>query len=359
MFDRPLATPLVLLSALAIGDGANAQTISVTDQYDRTITLDGPAERIVTIPIPAAAMVIAIDGGTERLAGMHPLSRSALMDGILGEFFPAAQEIPADFVGDGFAPNVEEVLQLDPDLVIQWGTRGNDIVLPLTDAGLNVLTLAYGTEELTREWIDIIGSVTQNEGKSDRLIGWRDEVMQTVQDDLSGVSDEDRPRVVYFLRFLSNLRVAGEGTYNDFYIDLAGGQNPADGASGWLNVDPEQIIAWDPEVILLNGFESDLSPQDVYDNPLFSGVSAVRDGRVYQVPLGGYRWDPPSQESPLMWMWLAEVLQPEQVDYPLRDAIAEAYGWIYGQTPSAAQIDAVLRLEANGDAAGYGVFSAN
>lgn len=357
MNQMRLAASVGIVLGVLAHTGATAQSIGVTDQYGRTVTLDGPAERIVTIPIPAASMLIAVDGGTDRLAGMHHLSRSAVVEGILGEFFPEAQDVRADFVGDGFAPNVEGLLGLDPDLVIQWGTRGDDIVRPLTDAGLDVITLAYGTEEMTREWIEIMGTVTGNQDKADRLLTWRDDVLSQVQDDMAGLADGDRPRVLYFLRFLSSLRVAGEGTYNDFYIELAGGQNPADGSSGWVDVNPEQVIAWNPEVILLNGFESNLSPQDVYDNPLFAGVSAVQNRRVYQVPLGGYRWDPPNQESPLMWMWLAEILQPDRVDYPLRQAIADSYTWIYGQTPSDQQIDGVLRLEANGIAAGYDVFS--
>ncbi|MEQ9812512.1 MAG: ABC transporter substrate-binding protein [Azospirillaceae bacterium] len=348
---------LGILVAIAAPNRATAQEITVTDQYGRVVTLAGPAERIVTIPIPAAAMLIAIDGGAERIAGMHALSQAAVEEGILGDFFPEAADIPSAFVGDGFVPNVEAVLQLEPDLVIQWGTRGEEIIQPLVDAGLDVVTLAYGTEEMTREWITLFGEVTGNAEKAERLIAWRDDVLARVEADLGGVTEADRPRVVYFLRFLSSLRVAGEDTYNDFYIELAGGVNPADGQSGWVDVNPEQVIAWDPEVILLNGFESALSPQDVYDNPLFAGVSAVRNNRVYQVPLGGYRWDPPNQESPLMWMWLAEVLHPESVDYPLRAEITEAYGWIYGQVPTQAQIDGVLRTEANAQARGYEVFA--
>jgi len=350
-------TALGLLAAVGLSAVATAQEITVTDQYGRSVTLDGPAERIVTIPMPAAAMLIAIDGGTDRLAGMHAQSQAAVEEGILGGFFPEAADLPSAFVGDGFVPNVEEVLRISPDLVIQWGTRGDEIIQPLVDAGLDVVTLAYGTEEMTREWIALFGQVTGNADRAERLIAWRDDVLAEVEADMGGVADADRPRVVYFLRFLSSLRVAGEDTYNDFYIELAGGENPADGQSGWVDVNPEQVIAWDPEVILLNGFESGLSPQDVYDNPLFAGVSAIRNNRVYQVPLGGYRWDPPNQESPLMWMWLAEVLHPDLADYPLRAEIAEAYEWIYGQVPTESQIDGVLRMQANAQARGYQVFA--
>lgn len=359
MLRRMGATLATACMGLAIAGPAAADPITVIDQYGREVTLDGPAQRIITVPIPAASMIVAIDGGTDRLAGMHALSKSALLEGILGTFFPAARDIPSDMVGEGFMPNVEAIVAQGPDLVFQWGTRGNDIIDPLTDAGLNVLTLGYGTESLTREWIDIIARVTENDEKAGDLLAWRSDVRRTIEADLAELGDGERPRVVYFLRFLSSLRVAGEDTYNDFYIGLAGGSNPAaEAGSGWLDVNVEQVVAWDPEVIVLNGFESELSPADVYANPLFAEVTAVKDRRVYQVPLGGYRWDPPNQESPLMWMWLTELLHPALADYPLRQEIAETYGWIYGQTPTAAQIDGILRMEKNGGAAGYQAFAA-
>ena len=86
---------------------------------------------------------------------------------------------------------------------------------------------------------------------------------------------------------------------NNFYINLARGQNVASDMGMFVEVGVEQIIAWDPEVILLNGFEAKLSPHDVYNNELLADVSAVKNRRVYKMPLGGYRWDPPNQESPL------------------------------------------------------------
>ena len=57
---------------------ATAEPIVITDQRDRTITLDGEVERVVTIPIPAASVFIAVDGGTDRLVGMHQLSKTAI-----------------------------------------------------------------------------------------------------------------------------------------------------------------------------------------------------------------------------------------------------------------------------------------
>ncbi|MBP6595903.1 MAG: ABC transporter substrate-binding protein [Arenimonas sp.] len=325
----------------------------LTDQYGNTLTLDQPAERIVTIPIPAASMLIAVDGGAERLVGTHPMSKSALQDGILGTFFPDARSIPSNVVGQGFMPNVEALLTLEPDLVLQWGHQGSGIVEPLRAAGLPVVLLRYGSEEDALGWLTLMGRITGKTERAQRLIDWRATAVEEVRQAVAGVAAAQRPRVLFFQRYRSELRVAGTGTYSDFYIDLAGGVNPAAEGKGWLTVEPERILAWNPEVILLNGVEDGLSPAEVYANPLFADVAAVKNRRVYQLPLGGYRWDPPSHESPLSWKWLAMLLHPDHATWPLRDEIADAYAWIYGQRPDSTQIDGVLRLDAHVDAARY------
>ncbi|MEO1018259.1 MAG: ABC transporter substrate-binding protein [Pseudomonadota bacterium] len=348
---------LILASLFyAVTSDVIAQSLTITDQNDREVTLEGPAERVVTIPIPAASMFIALDGGTEHLAGMHPRSKTAVMEGVLGTFFPQSKEIPSDVVGEGFMPNVEALLALDPDLVFQWAHRGDDIIDPLLNAGLNVLTFRYGTDELARGWIEMMGTVVGNPEKSKRLIGWREEVLAEIEAQSAGLDDTEKPRTMYFLRFLEDLRVAGDDVFQNVSIGIAGGQNPAADGAGWRSVNREQILAWDPEIILLNGFETELTPGHVYADPVLQDVSAVRNRRIYKMPLGGYRWDPPNQESPLSWMWLAMVLHPERFDFPLRQAIAENYQWIYGQTPTSAQIDDILRLEIHDDAAGYDRF---
>lgn len=349
-------------SALLVGllaTSANADPIDVEDQYGRTVTLQQPAERIVTIPMPAASMLVAIDGGDERLAGMHPMSKTVLIEGILGDFFPSTKAIPSDAVGQGFSPNIEALLSLEPDLVFQWGHQGESIVAPLRDLDIPLVLLKYGTEEDTRAWLQLMGQLTGNEERAQRLISWRESVLTEVSTVTANVAPEDRPRVLYFLRYNSELRVAGSNTYNDFYIDLAGGINPAAESSGWLTVDPEQVLVWNPEVILLNGFEDDLSPADVYNNPLYADLPAVKNRRVYQLPLGGYRWDPPNQESPLTWKWLAMNLHPDIAQWPLRQDIVDAYAWIYGQTPTDEQLDGILRIASHQNAAGYQKFAAD
>lgn len=357
-------TPVISVGAITAGTfyaaTLSAQTaISFTDQKKKTITLTKPVERVVTIPIPAASMFMAVDGGTKRLVGMHHLSKTAIKGQILQKFYPDALKIPSNIVGKGFTfiPNIEELLSHNPDIVFQWAHLGDDIIKPIENAGMKVAAIRIGKEAFTVKWLQIMGAMLGKSKKTDTMIRWRTDTKAKIAKRTSKIPQAKRPRVLYFMNYLSKLRVAGGKSYNNFYINLAGGKNVAGDLAMFAVVSAEQIIAWDPEVILLNGFERKLSPKHVYDNPLLADVSAVKNKRVYKMPLGGYRWDPPNQESPLTWMWLSMLLHPNEISWPLRQEMDKQYQYIYGNGLSDGDIDKILKVKMNGSAANYNIFT--
>jgi iron complex transport system substrate-binding protein len=100
-------------------------------------------------------------------------------------------------------------------------------------------------------------------------------------------------------------------------------------------------------------------PADLYGNPVWQSVSAVRSRRVYKVPLGGYRWDPPGQESPLMWRWLSDISFPSGNRSALRDETSDYFDFLYRHRPSTAEMDKILWTEANAASANYRQFDAS
>ena len=355
---RQLAGAVTMLAAL-IPAATSAQAISVTDQEGREITLDKPAERIVTIPMPMASGVIAIDGGAEKLVGMNPLSLTALEEGILGKIFPDALGITDAVTGTDFVPNVEALAAANPDLVIQWGGRGPEIVDPILNAGLDAMLIIYGDEDKTRTYMTNVATALGKPERIEDLVDWREEVMQDIAGKVAAIADEDRPNVLYLGRSLSDITASGApNSYNNWYINLTGGKNAAAALQGNQSINREQIAQWDPDVILLNSFEPNLDVSWVYDDPILSLTRAAQEKRVYKMPLGGYRWDPPNQESPLTWMWLAELLHPDLFDYDLRAEMRDAYRVLYDYELTDADIDNIIWTAFQGNAFGYDQFAA-
>ena len=348
------------LAALCITGGALADPITVTDHENRTVTLEKPAERIASIPMPIASTIIGIDGGTGKLAGMNPVAKSAIVDSILGKIFPEAADIPSDITAPNFIPNVEELAATNPDLVIQWADRGSDYVDPIVNAGLNALLISYGTEEKTRQYQMMIATAMGKPERAEMINSWRKQMAAEMAEKGKAIPADKKPKVLYLLRALETMTASGaKENYNTYYIELAGGVSASAGLVGnGVTISPEQIAAWDPDVILLNSFEAELDLSRIHNDPILSLTKAAQDNRIYKMPLGGYRWDPPNQESPLTWMWLAELLHPDVFQYDLRAEMRKAYKTLYGYDLTDEDIDGILWLDQQGDTANYAQFRA-
>lgn len=353
----PLLAWLVLLLAGSVLPGS-AEQMRVVDQRGQTITLPRPAERIVVIPIPMASVVMALDGSARRLVGIHPAARQSLQEGFLGRVFPQALTIPTDVTRGGmFTPNLESVLALRPDVVVQWHEPA-DLIQSLEGAGLIVVGLMNSppTQELHERNMTIVGEVIGQRERVAQLIRTQQDTRQRVEAAVAGVAAAEKPRVLYLRALRQGMQPAGHNTYQDFWMRLAGGTNvvPFTGMNTVVNL--EQVIAWNPQVIFLGAFD-DATPEDLIKQPTLAGVDAVQQRRVYKLPHGGYRWDPGSHESHLVWQWAAMLLHPTRARFALRDAMRETYTFLYNYALTEADIDAILQQPLNGTMTGYAAFA--
>ncbi len=128
------------------------------------------------------------------------------------------------------------------------------------------------------------------------------------------------------------LNVIAQGSYHAEIIDLLSNNlavvdNPSSKGTG-NEVDMEQIMLWNPDVILF-------APGSVYasvgSDPLWSGIAAIRNGTYYEVPFGPYNWMgfPPSVQRLLGMLWMAKLLYPESADYDPYTEIAAYFKLFY------------------------------
>ena len=330
--------------------GSSSAQVTFTDQRGKLVTLDGPARRVVAFPKPAPSLYIAVDGGIEHLIGIHPAAQSAIMNSVLGKFFPGVAGINTRIVGEGFVPNVEELLKINPDAVIQWALKTDQYIEPMERVGLTVVGLSYGTYEIERERVSIVGKIAQKEERASSFLAWHDRVRQRLDEMLSGIPQDRRARMVFVDR-LENNQLALFGR-NEFFFQMAGLRNLAFEAGlneGTVTVSAEQILAWDPEIIFLNYYDAAITPDDFYDNPVYDGVTAVQDRRIYKTP----SLDTGNHEAPLVWMWMSMLAYPELEDWDLRQRLKDRYVELYGQSPSDEEVDQIMQLAVNAEGRDY------
>ena len=143
----------------------------------------------------------------------------------------------------------------------------------------------------------------------------------------------------------AGLNVIAQGAYHAEVIDLlsnnlAAVDDPSSKGTG-NEVDMEQILNWNPDVIL---FAPDSIYDTVADDATWQGVTAIQNGAYYEVPMGPYNWMgfPPSVQRLLGMLWMAKVLYPEAADYDLYTEAAEYFKLFYHCDLTREQYDALV-----------------
>jgi iron complex transport system substrate-binding protein len=323
-----------------------SKKIVIEDQRGVTIEFDGVPERIAMTIMPLPAIYVAVAGSAERLIAMNPSSMIAYENSTLKYMFPDMANVSTEFVDTSFIVNIEEILKIQPDVVFQWTSQPEEIA-KMENAGLKVIGLTLSSDDSLNDlhtWIRILGKLLDREEHAEEIIRVFNETVAEVDDVLKDLPNEER---VNLISLSSDLRVAGRGFSTDFWMNRSGGINPAGNLTGdSLTVNMEQMFDWNPEVIYIGNF-TDIVPSDLLDNKLpgedWSLIQAVQDKRVYKIPIGGYRWDPPNVESPLMVKWMAQINHPSLfADMDMREEIRKFYKAVYDFEITDTMLDEIL-----------------
>lgn len=141
------------------------------------------------------------------------------------------------------------------------------------------------------------------------------------------------------------LNVIAQSSYHAEVIDLLSNNlavvdAPSSKGSG-NEVDMEQILLWNPDVIL---FAQGSIYDTVADDPAWQEVSAIQNGTYYEVPFGPYNWMgfPPSVQRYLGMMWMAQLLYPDTAQYNLYGEVAEYFKLFYHSEITEDQYNALV-----------------
>jgi iron complex transport system substrate-binding protein len=310
---------MIGVAVLALGAWAQ---VTVVDQAGRTVVLPDAPARVASAFGVATAYVYALGAGDlvvgARYLGIpdSPLSREVM------------RRVDPHWEGKGFPGEVtvETIAALRAELVVA-GVRQARFAGLLADVGIPSVLYGPETFDGVRAATELTGALFGREEKARELIAFFDEVLAAVTRAVP--AGEARLRVLFV--GTDPLRVAAEGMYQSQLITLAGGRPAATGLPGtaWQNVTVEQILLWDPEVIVIASYGT-VTPQNYLGDPLFQGVTAVRNGRVYKMPQILFAWDTPIPESVLGVLWFAELLYPGRFPVGIVEHAVRFYRDFYG-----------------------------
>jgi len=271
--------PLVLLAACT-GRPA-VLSLSVTDDWGRTVALVAPARRIVSLA-PASTELLFRLGLGDRMVG-----RTHFCD-----WPPAAAAVPD--LGNGIGPNVEAVAARRPDLVLLYASEADRAAADRLQAlGIATAVLKLDRSDDLRRAARLVGRLAGVPARADSFVAAFDSALASVA---AAVRPGRRPRL-YVDAWASPPMTVGRGSYLSEVIRTAGAENVFDDvAASSATVSLEAIAARDPDAILYLAQDTSRVP-DIASRPGWRSLRAVREGRV--IVVDGSLYDRPSPRMAL------------------------------------------------------------
>ena len=260
-----LALALMLACVPVLAEGG----VTVTDMTGREITLDGPATKIVALTASDVEIIYALGAGN-LLVGR-------------GEYcdYPA-EVLDKPVVKSGAETNLEEILALDPDVVIMATmAQTKEQVEALEQAGVKVIVSDAQNLEGVYTAITLIGDVT---GKAEEAA----EIIQEMKDTFEEIKAkaQDSGKTVYFevspLEW--GLWAAGKGTFMDELAEICGLTNAFADVDGWGAVSEEQVFEKDPDYIVTTAMywgEGPTPVEEVIGRAGWDQLKAVQNNQVF------------------------------------------------------------------------------
>lgn len=295
--------------------------IVLTDQAGREVTLDGPAQTLVSCYYITTYATIAL-GVDDRVVGLEnkPESRPIYQ-------MAAPELLEQTSVGTLKEFNVEATAALDPDLVIM-PLKLRDYADALEELDIPVLIVNPESHDLLVEMLTLIGKACGVEDRAKELTDYYGEQLARMEE----LTKDCEEPVVYMGANSTYLETAPKDMYQSTLIDIAGGVNAAGEMEGdyWTQVSYETLLAMAPNVFILPT-AAEYTVDDVKNDPQLSQLPAVVNDAVYAMPKGIEEWDSPIPSGILGTMWLTSVLHPDV--YPFETFVSDAqdfYQTFYG-----------------------------
>ncbi|MFY9613048.1 MAG: cobalamin-binding protein [Tissierellaceae bacterium] len=239
--------------------------LEIEDAFGNKVTLEKAPERIISLAPSHTEILFALGLG-EKIVGV-----TSFCD------YPE-EALEVEKIGDFSGMNFEKIIELEPDLIVNYGELNEDDSKVYSEAGIPVLCYIPESIDEVLETITQIalatGAVEEGESLTKSMVEKRDEIVNKVK-------DTEKVRVFYEI-WHEPLQAAGAGSFVDGLIELANGDNVARDAEGmYPNYDMEQLIENDPEVYLTSIDVPEKTAESIAARPGYDEITAIKNGEIY------------------------------------------------------------------------------
>jgi len=268
---------LILITALLLGactSGARhaAASITITDGMNRDVSINAPAQKIVSLAPSNTEILYAINAG-KQIVGRDDLSD-----------YPEDAKTIQSIGGSMGKLNLEAIVTLTPDLVLAAGIISPEQIKSLEDLNLTVYFLPNPEtlEELYQN-IETVGKLTGHAEDAAALNASLKKRVAEIEKKISSGS-QTRPKVFYELDSTEPNKpwTSGPGTFIDLLITKAGGENiGASLTDEWAQISLEELIVQDPDIILLGDAAYGVTAESISQRAGWESLTAVKNNQIF------------------------------------------------------------------------------
>jgi len=248
---------------------ATTYPLTLTDDLGREVTIEALPERIISLAPSNTEILFALDLG-DRVVGVTDFC----------DYPPEALE--KEKIGGPHTPSIEDIVALEPDLILAASINPIEVVDTLEGMGFTVFGIESTDLDDILNDINTVGIITDKEAEANALIDDMQSKIDAVTAEIEGLAPGEKPRV-FHICWHDPIWTSGLGTFIHDLLEKAGGVNIFDDLEGYNSVNLEAVIARDPEVIIVTAMGGTGSGTWGWVNTesRLEDVSARVNGRVY------------------------------------------------------------------------------
>ena len=303
----------------------------ITDMAGRTVVVPDEIETVFSSSTVTAIFMYTL--APDKLLGWNYELNELEKSIILEEY----HDLPNFGMGDSI--NYEAVIAADPTIAVNVGTI-NDKMISDCDKlskSLGVPVVAVdGDLAASAEAYRFMGELLGEEEQAEKLASYAEKTFADIE---KMEVPEDKKVRIYYGNGDDSLETAPAGSAHGQIIDMVNAVNVADlemGEGSRVQISAEQLLAWDPDVIVVNGEpKADMSgasaAETILANPDYASLKAVQNQQVYGTPNAPFSWmDRPMGPNRIVGIrWLSGLIYPEYLNYNVDEEVKEFFDLFY------------------------------
>lgn len=303
----------------------------ITDMAGRTVVVPDEIETVFSSSTVTAIFMYTL--APDKLLGWNYELNELEKSIILEEY----HDLPNFGMGDSI--NYEAVIAADPTIAVNVGTI-NDKMISDCDKlskSLGVPVVAVdGDLSASAEAYRFMGELLGEEEQAEKLASYAEKTFADIE---KMEVPEDKKVRIYYGNGEDSLETDPAGSAHGQIIDMVNAVNVADlemGEGSRVQISAEQLLAWDPDVIVVNGEpKADTSgasaAEAILANPDYASLKAVQDQQVYGTPNTPFSWmDRPMGPNRIVGIrWLSGLIYPEYLNYNVDEEVKEFFDLFY------------------------------